>query len=272
MAFAHNNTVSIATSADGTKIGFRSLGKGPGLVMVHGNAASSEDFLGVAELLQDRFTLHLMDRRGRGLSDPQGADYSLVKEGEDIVAVLTVTESSCLFGHSFGAIAAIETARSRPLEALFLYEPPIYAQGPLTALMPAFREAMKLEDYVGAYLALAGGLEVMPDTVKFRWYLENVLRPNQATWSRVIDLMKATELEARAVMAYDFAREPLLADRVLLIIGGLSPKFIQDSCEKFLEVYPTTGVITLEGQGHTAHATAPELLAETIRNYLDPLE
>jgi hypothetical protein len=33
--------------------------------------------------------------------------------------------------------------------------------------MPAFREAMKVEDYAGAYIVLPEGLEVMTDTVKF---------------------------------------------------------------------------------------------------------
>jgi pimeloyl-ACP methyl ester carboxylesterase len=102
--------------------------------------------------------------------------------------------------------------------------------------------------------------------------LENVLQPNPAAWSRVIDLMKATELEARVVMAYEFMSEPLLTDRVLLILGEVSPKFIRDSWARFLEVYPKTSVTALEGQGHTAQATAPELLAQTIRNYLDPRE
>jgi hypothetical protein len=31
--------------------------------------------------------------------------------------------------------------------------------------MPAFREAMKVEDYAGAYIVLPEGLEVMTDTV-----------------------------------------------------------------------------------------------------------
>ena len=59
-----------AVSADGTTIGYRQLGRGPGIVVVHGSMSSGYNFLQLAEALADAFTVYLPDRRGRGLSGP----------------------------------------------------------------------------------------------------------------------------------------------------------------------------------------------------------
>ena len=75
-------------SADGTRIGFRRLGRGPGVVMVHGSVSTHSDWMAVAKLLADGFTCIAMDRRGRAKSGEGVGAYSLEREYEDIAAVL----------------------------------------------------------------------------------------------------------------------------------------------------------------------------------------
>ena len=74
MTRQHGNTVDITTgtvtSQDGTTIGYRQLGRGPGLVMLHGSMESSSSHLQLAQELADVATVYLPDRRGRGLSGP----------------------------------------------------------------------------------------------------------------------------------------------------------------------------------------------------------
>ncbi len=55
-------------SADGTIIGYRQLGEGPGLIILHGTMESSESHLQLAQVLSRTFTVYLPDRQGRGLS------------------------------------------------------------------------------------------------------------------------------------------------------------------------------------------------------------
>lgn len=71
-------------SKDGTRIGYRQLGSGPGLVMVHGAIESAESHMQLAEVLADSFTIYLYDRRGRGMSGPHGKTYNLQTEVEDL--------------------------------------------------------------------------------------------------------------------------------------------------------------------------------------------
>ena len=55
-------------SRDGTTIGYRRLGMGPGLILLHGSMSSGGHHVELARLLADTFTVFVPDRRGRGLS------------------------------------------------------------------------------------------------------------------------------------------------------------------------------------------------------------
>jgi len=69
-------------SKDGTTIGYRQLGRGPGLVVLHGAMESAQNHMQLAEALADTYTVYLPDRRGRGLSGPYGRGYSVREESK----------------------------------------------------------------------------------------------------------------------------------------------------------------------------------------------
>ncbi|HWG90487.1 MAG TPA: alpha/beta fold hydrolase, partial [Candidatus Thermoplasmatota archaeon] len=56
-----------ATSPDGTRIAYETTGSGPHLLLVHGSAADRSDWTLVTPRLEG-FTVHALDRRGRGAS------------------------------------------------------------------------------------------------------------------------------------------------------------------------------------------------------------
>jgi pimeloyl-ACP methyl ester carboxylesterase len=102
------------TSADGTTIGYRQLGRGPGLVLLHGMMESAHSHIQLAEALADTFTVHLPDRRGRGRSGPHRADHVIAREVEDLDALLTATGAHNVFGVSAGAIVVLQAALTVP--------------------------------------------------------------------------------------------------------------------------------------------------------------
>lgn len=58
-------------SRDGTTIGYRQVGSGPALILLHGSMSSGAHHVELARLLSDTFTVFVPDRRGRALSpDP----------------------------------------------------------------------------------------------------------------------------------------------------------------------------------------------------------
>src|SRR5438105_7268486 len=85
-------------SRDGTTIGYRELGRGPGLVVLHGAMESSQSHLQLAQALADGFTVYLPDRRGRGMSGPYGKGHAVKNDVEDMEALLTKTAAHYVFG------------------------------------------------------------------------------------------------------------------------------------------------------------------------------
>jgi pimeloyl-ACP methyl ester carboxylesterase len=81
-------TKSFVASADGTRIGYRQLGSGPGVVLLHGGVNASQHLMRLGSALAEMFTIGIPGRRGRGVSGPIGSDYSLRAEDEDLAALL----------------------------------------------------------------------------------------------------------------------------------------------------------------------------------------
>jgi pimeloyl-ACP methyl ester carboxylesterase len=104
-------------SRDGTRIAYRQLGHGPGVVLVHGSMETGRNHMQLAEALADAFTLYLPDRRGRGDSGPSGDGYNIAREVEDLDALLTQTGATNLFGVSSGGLIALEAAHTLPSSA-----------------------------------------------------------------------------------------------------------------------------------------------------------
>jgi pimeloyl-ACP methyl ester carboxylesterase len=78
----------VATSADGTAVEYLSAGRGPDVIVVPGVLTTASDLAAFATLLAERYyTVHVVQRRGRGGSGPQGERYGIARECEDIEAV-----------------------------------------------------------------------------------------------------------------------------------------------------------------------------------------
>lgn len=101
-------------SADGTAISYHTTGTGPHLLVVPGALSDAADYTALAEALAPRFTVHAVDRRGRGGSGPQGEDYGIADECADLAAVRAATGARYVFGHSYGGPVALEAARRDP--------------------------------------------------------------------------------------------------------------------------------------------------------------
>ena len=113
-------------SGDGTRIGYRQMGKGPGLVLLHGALQSSRSFTSLGAALSDAFTIYIPDRRGRGLSGPFTDNHSMRTETEDLEALLDKTGSHHVFALSAGALVALQCALGSPaIRKLAVYEPPL---------------------------------------------------------------------------------------------------------------------------------------------------
>ena len=124
-------TQGAVTSQDGTRIGFRRIGRGPGLVLVQGAMGTERNYHELAQGLASGYTVFLPDRRGRGMSaKPYAADHWIARDVEDVDAVLAEAAADQVFGLSSGAMIALEAARTLPrITRAAVYEPPFYTGG-----------------------------------------------------------------------------------------------------------------------------------------------
>ncbi|MFI7538249.1 alpha/beta fold hydrolase [Streptosporangium sp. NPDC049376] len=111
----------VVTSADGTTIAFLSQGNGPGLVVIPGNNRRAHHYGVLARELSDTYAVHVIERRGRGLSGPQGPGYGVETEVDDAVAVMERTGSDLVFGHSYGGLTALHLGLRRRVAALMAF-------------------------------------------------------------------------------------------------------------------------------------------------------
>jgi pimeloyl-ACP methyl ester carboxylesterase len=122
--------IRVLTSADGTPVEYLSLGRGPHVIVIPGALALAADLTALAELLAVRHTVHVVQRRGRGGSGPQGNQYGIARECEDVEAVRAQTGARLIFGHSFGGLVALRAAcGSQEFDAVAVYEPGVSVGG-----------------------------------------------------------------------------------------------------------------------------------------------
>ncbi|HSZ42978.1 MAG TPA: alpha/beta hydrolase [Trebonia sp.] len=148
------------TSADGTTIEYLSAGHGPDVIVIPGALATAADFAGFAGLLAGRHAVHVVQRRGRGGSGPQGDRYGIARECEDIEAVRARTGARLLFGHSYGGLVALRAAcGGAGYDAVAVYEPGISDGGsiPVGWIDRARQEVAAGADFE-AFLTFARGV------------------------------------------------------------------------------------------------------------------
>lgn len=151
-------------SADGTLIAYRTVGKGPAVLVVPGALAVAADFGALARGLAERFTVHTIERRGRGESGPQGDDYSIERECEDVAAVRAATGATLLFGHSYGGLIALEAARrDTAFKKVAVYEPGVSIDGSIdVSWVTACRSQLARGRHLDAFITFARGIN--PET------------------------------------------------------------------------------------------------------------
>jgi pimeloyl-ACP methyl ester carboxylesterase len=253
-------------SADGTSIGYERTGQGPPLVLVHGTGRDHSVWTSCLPYLTPHACVCAVDRRGRGASGDAPA-HGLAREVEDLLAILAALDQPAdLFGHSYGAIVALEAALlTDRLRHLILYEPPLTV-GP--DWIPP-----DLDEELAAILATEGREAVLVHFMRQAVrYSEEAIAAQRAqpTWPARVAAAHTLPREAQTVRHYPFAPEPLAGIRVptLLLLGSESPPFFKLAIEALAAAVPHSQVRVLAGQHHNAMETAPALLTEAVLQFL----
>lgn len=250
-------------SPDGTQLSADVRGSGPPLVLVHGIAGDAARW-GTSRRLAEHFTLHALDRRGRGASGDR-ASYALEREIEDVVALVESIDAPAvhLLGHSFGGLLALEaTGRTTKVAKLLVYEP--YAPAnPVAEPSATTRSFMAMQDDHEAIL-VRFLLEIVQmsasDVAAFR---------TTPWWPRRLAAAPTIPREMAAVETHAANLAPLAARAVptRFLLGEHSPEFLREATARFHATLTGSEVVALQGQAHIAMDLAPDLFEREVRAF-----
>ncbi len=260
-------TVLHALTDDGAPVWAIDEGQGPALLVVHPGSSDAASWEGVARLLTDEFRVVRVQRR---LYAPDAAirlPHAMAADAADVLAVAARLAHPLVVGHSSGAVATLEAALASPASfaAMALYEPPLATTSPIADEAGARARAaldagdavaameLHLRDIVGMPQAAVAAMFAMPDArAHFERFAAAQIADNEALDALGVGIERYATLELPT----------------LLIEGADSPTHLRKRLADLAATLPNVErVVTLTGQGHVAHLTAPDLLADVIRSF-----
>lgn len=252
-------------SADGTLIAYEQGGSGPHLVLVHGSVSNRRRWTSIRPRFEEHFTVTAMDRRGRGDSG-DSPNYAIEREFEDIAAVVNKLDAPVLlFGHSYGALCALEAAmRTDKLVGLILYEPWISEGESLysSEQLERLDTLLAAGDREGVVKALFAEIFGMPPH-------EIELLTTSLAWPGRVAAAHTLPRECRAEDAYRLPADRVgkLSIPVLLLLGGDSPPLAGRVNAMLEKTLPNTRTVVMPGQQHIAMDTGPDLVVGAVLGF-----
>ena len=269
MVYKRGSTMRTVISKDGTPIAFDQSGRGQAIILVAGATATRLAAISVAAALAPHFTVFAYDRRGRGDSGDT-APYAVEREVEDVDALITEAGGSAfVFGHSSGAVLALEAARllKSKVQKLAIYEPPF--------IIDDSRPPVP-QDYVPHLNELiAAGHR--GEAVEY-FMIDAMLVPAEmVTQMRSTPMWPQIEAVAHtipydgAIMGDTMSGNPSTLRKwasvtvpTLVMVGGASPAFFHHGAQALVDILPNAKLRVLAGQ---YHGPADDVLAPALVEY-----
>ena len=239
-------------SADGTQIAFERAGSGDPVIVIGGAFNTRSSPYPLVTLLAEHFTVFTYDRRGKGDS-PETHPYAVEREIEDLAALVAVAGGAAgVYGHSSGAILAIEAAAAGVhVTRLAVYEPP-YTADP---------EHPEPANDLGLQAALDAGDPATAATLFLRITGMDDAAVGFITsapfWPGLVHLAPTLphELALTADGVPPVGRLAAITAPTLALAGGRSPAWAARAAEAVASSVADGSVLTVPGQDHDVDQT-----------------
>jgi pimeloyl-ACP methyl ester carboxylesterase len=259
---------------DGAVLRVRSIGSGPGVVVVHGGGVTASLYRRLAERLGDRLTVHLYNRRGRADAPPRREPYRVADDVADLAAILCGTGSGSVIGHSSGGYIALLAARQVTLERLVLYDAAVSIDGGFPAgWLPAARAAARSGDLARCMALTAAGINThqagaqLPLIMQI-WLCKLFLRTRIG--AAMGELLPSTLDESQQIVDDDgpAAQWADISPPVLLTYGMSGPRYYASLNQALAAAIPNATLLAMRRLGHEGINRAPAVLVDAWAGFL----
>jgi pimeloyl-ACP methyl ester carboxylesterase len=244
------------------------VGHGPGLVVLPGATRRARHYAAMATALSEMYTVHVVERRGRGRSPAQDSFYCLDAEISDALEVLTETGSKQIFGHSYGGLIALHVALRSDLDRVIAYEPGVSIGNTMPRSgMPRYEQLLAEGKDARAMVHFLHTLEFMPGgpaVTAAVWAMQRFTAEGRATRELLPTVVR--ELHEIYALDSDGSRYRAITAPVLLLGGGRSPAYIKQMLPLLVDVIPNAKLVVTPEFDHNAPDLGhPAAVAELIR-------
>jgi pimeloyl-ACP methyl ester carboxylesterase len=232
-------------------------GRGPRVLFIHGSAADHTTWaIQLRSSLREQFELIAYDRRRGPVSVEEHAGDAADLIGEDRGIVV---------GSSFGAVIALELARTRPslLHGAVLIEPPMAASDELASAPAAF--FAEFDHRVAVHGGSAAGeyfLRMVLGDAAFERMPRAFQEIAASRWAEI-------RADSQALVSYKTRYGQLAAVEVpILLLGGArSASYFAATLDALERSLPHVRRELVPGAGHMLHAEAPRKFADQLAGF-----
>jgi len=266
-------TIGSVTAKDGVTLGYRQLGHGPGVVLLHGAMESAQSHMQLATALADAFTVYLPDRRGRGLSGPHSDHYSIQEDVDDLETLLAHTGASFVFGVSSGGDICLQAALElHAIRKVAVYEPALFATDKIPATVLArYDSELERGNLAAAMVTGMKGAQMGPPIFNLmpRWLLEKLTNSAMTSEAKKAAPGAITMRALAPTLHYDFSIVASLSGKqerfrevradVLLLGGSKSPDYLKTALAGLAKLLPRARRVVFDGLDHGGSSDISEM-------------
>ena len=250
---------------NGARLWYAVRGEGEPLLLHHGYTASRVNWMPVAERLETRYRIILMECRGTGQSEHTPDGYTLEQYARDVVGMLDhlgldrVSFAGHSMGGGIGYLLALDHAER--LDRLILMAP-IPAEG-VGEITPELREQRLAERRRGdreAILARYRLMQFREDVETEEWFVdraEHILSVSDGHFERGAESMRDLDVAHRL---------PEITTPTLMIAGGVDSLLIPNLTD-YIHL-PNASLEVLSRAGHEVAVHEPDRVADAIHEFM----
>ncbi|GII62282.1 alpha/beta hydrolase [Sphaerisporangium krabiense] len=262
---------SLATAGDGTEVRGYDEGQGPVIVMIGPGLDDGRRTARLAACLTPRFRVIRLHRRQyrNDLKRTNPAPCTVTEEAGDVLAVVAAVGGPVVvYGHSSGAVVALEALVASPssFTGAVAFEPPAVTATPLSG---------ENGEILGrARAAVAAG---RPGTAMALVFRHTVGLPSWQAWPaaaltammpryRALISCQLDDLEAIDALGVRLDAYERIRVRTVLLGGDSSPSHLAERLDALARVIPESKRVIMRGHDHGADLKSPKTVARVIEH------